>query len=271
MDESLVADILAVVRNRTGIDFSRYREGTVRRRIQNRMIALGMEDPNAYFSLLDKEEDETIRLVERISIKVSRFYRNRETFELIRREVLPRLAESRPHAPLRIWSAGCGFGEEPYTLAMLLDETELPGTIDATDIDVTALAKARDGLFSAEAFEELPPSLLERCVQETENSQRQVSEAIRGRVKFFCHDLTSGTLPAEQAYDLVLCRNVLIYLGRLAQQQVTETLLASLSKDGFLCLGEAEWPPTLVAASLEPVDKRCRIFRATAMSTDPLK
>ena len=269
MDESLVGEILAVVRDRTGIDFSRYREGTVRRRIQNRMIALGMEDPKAYFSLLNKQEDETIRLVERISIKVSRFYRNRETFELIRREVLPQLAESRQGVPLRVWSAGCGFGEEPYTLAMLLDEARLPGTVDATDIDITALDKARKGLFPADAFEELPASLSERCVERSTGSQRQIDECIRLRVRFFRHDLTSRTPPAEQPYDLVLCRNVLIYLGRQAQHHAFDSLRAAAAKDGFICLGEAEWPPLLAHTSLEPVDRRCRIFRVTTTTDAP--
>ena len=266
MDECLVGEILAVVRNRTGIDFAPYRKGTVRRRIQNRMIALGVEDPTAYFSLLNNEEDEAARLLERICIKVSRFYRNCETFELIRQEVLPQLEERHKGRPLRIWSAGCGFGEEAYTLAMLLDHAGVPGTVDATDIDVTALDQARHGLFSPDAFEELPPMLLERCVERPNGSKARVRETVRRRVRFFGHDLTSRTSPDEQPYDLVLCRNVLIYLGREAQCHAFETLLASLANGGFICLGEAEWPPSSFANVLEPIDKRCRVFRAAKMA-----
>lgn len=269
MDELLVRDILAVVHSRTGVDFSRYRKGTVRRRIQNRMIALGTEDPRVYFAHLHAREDETPRLIERLSIKVSRFYRNHATFELIRREVLPNLVSIRQGMPLRIWSAGCGFGEEPFTLAMLLEEADIAGSVVATDIDATALDRAAVGRYVPESLTEIPDDLSTRYFNAISTSRGpvyEVREDVRRRVSFVQHDLTSQSEPPAGApFDLVTCRNVLIYFGPEAQQHALETLLDSLEPEGVLCLGEAEWPRSSIASRLDPIDKRCRLFRVTTL------
>jgi chemotaxis methyl-accepting protein methylase len=106
-------EILRLLLERTGIDFASYCRGTVRRRILNRMISLGSDSLDDYVSRLHGSEEEAVRLAERITIKVSRFYRNASTFDRVRSELLPELAATRS-APLRLWSAGCGHGEEAY-------------------------------------------------------------------------------------------------------------------------------------------------------------
>jgi chemotaxis protein methyltransferase CheR/two-component system CheB/CheR fusion protein len=263
MPPELMGAILGLVRSRTGVDFSRYRAATVERRIANRMISVGAGSFESYLELLQRSQDEARELLARISIKVSRFYRHCPTFDLLREEVLPRLAAER-RAPLRVWSAGCGCGEEPYTLAMLLEETGVPGEVVATDIDPAALGAAQVGLYPAEAAAELPRELASRFLVPLHDGGRArvgVREALRPRVRFVRHDLLFAAPPAGGAFDLVCCRNVLIYLQRPVRDEVLGSLRGAVRPGGFLCLGEAEWPPDSAAAALECLSHQGRVFR----------
>jgi chemotaxis methyl-accepting protein methylase len=257
--------ILSLVRQRTGLDLTPYRQATIHRRIRNRMISVGVATVEDYFSVLEAQPAETGPLVDRLTIKVSRFYRNGETFDLLRSRVLPSLAAIRQGAPLRIWCAGCGHGEEPYTFAMLLAEGGWPGHIEGTDVDAPALERARAGIYSADAFGELPRELLERYLVPIRSGPVpvwRVADEVRARVRFSRHDLTAGAPPsAVGSLNLVSCRNVLIYLRPAAQDQALDVLLRPLEPGGVLCLGEAEWPSPPVAGGLEVVSRRARIFR----------
>lgn len=258
----LVGAILAVLHARTGCDFSRYRPATVYRRIRNRMIALGIATLPEYLARLESVEDEALPLLERLTIKVSRFYRNPATFDLLRAHVLPRLARARAGAPLRIWSAGCGCGEEAYTLAMLLEEAGLPGAITASDIDPAAIGAARVAAYPEEALVELPSELRRRFLRPLPGGRYGVDPALRARLRFVTHDLTGAEpAPGEGAFDLVCCRNVLIYLQREVQQRVLQRLCAALVPGGFLCLGEAEWPAALAPRRLAPLGRKSHVFR----------
>lgn len=271
---ALVHAILTLVRERTGCDFSHYRHATIYRRIQNRMISIGIGSLDAYLTLLEKNEDETPRLVERLTIKVSRFYRNSATFDLLRTQLIPQLAMRRGAKPLRLWSAGCGCGEEAYTLAMLLDEAGIDGIVEASDIDPHALRMASAGVYASEAFSEMPSTLRERYVEPVRvgsNERHGIRQALKERVRFSQHDLISGApAPGTGIFDLVCCRNVLIYLQREIQECVLADMHKAIEPGGILCLGEAEWPSTL-ASSLEPIGQRTHCFRVktkTSAATD---
>lgn len=254
--------ILAVVRERTGADFTRYRVSTVTRRVLNRMISVGARTYDDYLRLLRDDEREALRLLERVTIKVSRFYRNTVTFDALRASVLPELAKMRGGAPLRVWSAGCGHGEEPYTLAMLLDDAGAQGDIEATDLDPHALHTARIGHYPAGALAELPAPLRERYCHDDGDSVT-VSAALRARVRFSLHDLTSDApAPGTEQFDLICCRNVLIYLDRAHQERALQRVYERLCAGGYLCLGEAEWPLPSLAGRLAPLEHRTRLFRA---------
>ena len=264
-ERTAVAGILALVRQRTGLDLCPYRPATILRRIRNRMISVGAATLAEYFDVLQADAGETVPLVDRLTIKVSRFYRNRETFDTLRSDVLPSLAAMRAGAPLRIWCAGCGFGEEAYTLAMLLAEGGWPGTVDATDIDAAALARALEGVYPAPAFEELPRDLADRYLVPVGSEPPpawRVTDEIRARVRFSRHDLVAGEQAAHAgSFELVSCRNVLIYLQRAGQEQALGVLRRALAPGGVLCLGEAEWPSPAAAEGLGVVSRRARIFR----------
>jgi chemotaxis methyl-accepting protein methylase len=256
--------ILSELRERTGTDFSIYRPAMVERRIRNRMISLGLTDLRMYLARLQSTPSEPQHLLERITIKVSRFYRNQAAFETLYSEVLPALVARNPRRPLRIWSAGCAHGEEPYSLALLLAELGREDVVEATDLDPGALERARAGVYPPEALEELPPHLRERYFEPTRSGRSlvyRVSSLLRTRVRFRQHDLTA-TNDGETfgPFDLVTCRNVLIYLQRDAQQRVFQDLRNRVAEGGVLCLGEAEWPPPAHERNLSIVDRKNRIF-----------
>lgn len=264
--EAVVAAILSTVHARTGIDFSAYRTSTVYRRILNRMMSVGLDSFERYLELLHSSADEPSRLVERMTIKVSRFYRNKPTFDCLREQLIPRLMREKGGAPLRVWSVGCGCGEEVYTLAMLLDEAGAEAIIEGTDVDPTALAAAALGIYRAASLEELPSSLARRYLEPPGSGTAgcyRVRDCLRERVRLSRHDITvQATAPGGGHFDVISCRNVLIYLQRAWQERVAQSLRRALNDGGILCLGEAEWPPPTVAATLEVLGRSTRLFRA---------
>jgi chemotaxis methyl-accepting protein methylase len=256
--------VLQLVRDRTGVDFSQYREATMQRRVQNHMVSLGATVPSEYVAILQDSHDATFALLERLTIKVSAFYRNPVTFDEIRARVIPELAASRS-GPLNVWSAGCSRGEEPYTIAMLLVDAGVDGTIVATDIDAKALSAGEEGVYEAHSVASLPEDLREKFLEPVQLRNRpafRVTDAIRSRVQFRRHDLTRERPPSSVGFDLLTCRNVLIYLQRDMHHTVLRTLRTALAPGGFLCLGEAEWPTPDVIASLSPFPRKTRLFRA---------
>jgi chemotaxis methyl-accepting protein methylase len=261
-----IADILSALELRAGVDFSAYRQPTVERRIRSRMMTLGISSFADYLARLRRCQDEPGRLIERITIKMSRFYRHPPTFDCLRESVLPQLARQRNGAPVRIWSLGTGAGEEAYTLAMLLDEAGIPGTIQASDIDAYACESGRGAIYPGSSLIDLPDELAQRYLQPVEGSRDvrfRVRNDLRGRVRFSVYDATRpGPPPGEGCFDLILCRNLLIYLQLPAQTCVLKHLRCAMSDDGFICLGEAEWPPRPIAATLQPLASHLRIFRA---------
>ncbi|MCH9828128.1 MAG: protein-glutamate O-methyltransferase CheR [Gammaproteobacteria bacterium] len=265
-EADVIVGILALMHERTGYDFSSYRAQTIRRRIRNRMISVGIHTLTDYLVHLKSVETEASELLDRLTVKVSHFYRNAHTFDMLREEVLPGLYQ-RFGGPLRIWSAGCARGEEPYTLALLLEAAGIPGTVLATDIDEAALRAARRGIYLRDALRELPRSLIETGLEPVPGDERhvRVRPALRRRVHFQVHDVTGTALPLGTTdFHMISYRNVLIYLQREVQERTLLQMRAVLRDGGCLCLGEAEWPPPSVACSLSPLPQRSRLFEAIA-------
>jgi chemotaxis methyl-accepting protein methylase len=267
-----VAVILALLRERSGVDFGSYRRPFIERRILTRMTAAGVRTFAEYLDVLSSSEREAAALVSRLTIKVSRFYRDAASYDLLRRQVLPELARLRTGAPLHIWCAGAGRGEEPYTFAILLEHLGLPGRIEATDIDPGALEAARRAIYSQDAVATLPSELLHTHFEPTAGNgtaRWAVTAAIKRRVRYSLHDVTSETPPPSRPFDLISCRNVLIYVERNRHAATLARLRGWLAADGYLCLGEAEWPPPMIERTLQPVKPETRIFRAAAPSQSP--
>jgi chemotaxis methyl-accepting protein methylase len=262
IDDPAFCEILRLLRERTGTDFASYRLPTVARRTLNRMISVGAATFADYLQFLRQREGEAARLLEHVTIKVSRFYRHAPAFDTLREEVLPELARQADGRPLTAWSVGCGCGEEPYTLAMLFADAGISCIIEATDIDPAALRRAARGYYADAALIELPKDLRERYLVRSDGSH-EVSPALREQVRFSHHDiLSSRPPPGGGEFDLVCFRNVLIYLGHEIQELALHSARRAVRQEGYLCLGEAEWPSPAIAATLRPLAHVTRIFRA---------
>ncbi len=267
-----LARILAVARARSGVDFRAYRRSTLERRIQSRMASVSAPTYGAYLRRLERDPAEAGLLCDWLTIKVSRFFRNARTYRRLDAVLREQRAALAPGERLRIWSAGCGRGEEPYSLAMLLCGLPGPapaGAICATDVDPGALDVARRACFPPEALEELDADLRSRHLAASSDPRRpyRVAEPVASLVTFLPHDLTASDRPPwSGGFHLVCCRNVLIYLTPAAQRRVFDLLLGSLVPGGHLCLGRAEMPPPSLLARLGTVDDAAHVFRARAPS-----
>lgn len=259
---AVVQSVLDVLRERRGLDFTGYRAATIERRIANRMLACRSVDAVSYLTLLRSSEDEVDRLAANLTIKVSRFYRNAGTFDLLRRDLIPSLRAAFPLQPIRAWSAGCATGEEAWTLAMLLDGRG--ESVIASDIDHRAIAVAAAGEYAAAALDELPQSLCSRFIQSNATGALEVTADLRRRVSFTVHDLArDSTLPVRAPFHLVCCRNVLIYFARELQRHAMSLVIDSVVPGGVICFGEAEWPGGF-EWRLDVIDRKMKIFRRKA-------
>lgn len=246
-----------------------YKDKCIRRRIAVRMRACGVHTYDDYRALLAGSPAECDRLRDALTINVTRFYRNPETWNLVRRAVLPALLD-RP-GELRAWSAGCASGEEAYTLAILwADHLDRSGRgaelshvgIDATDIDRSSLERARAAAYGSAGLAELPGDLVARYF-ESGGAEWRVVDRVRRRVQVRQLDLSRDP-PPRTGYDLILCRNVVIYFDRRTQERVFGTFADALAPGGFLVLGKVE---TLVGPArdrLTLVDPRERVYRRPA-------
>jgi chemotaxis protein methyltransferase CheR len=186
------------------------------------------------------------RLVEALLNNETYFFRDRDTFQLLVREALPRLAAARSaERRLRIWCAGCSTGQEIYSLAIALAEERLKWagwTIDllGTDVSAAALERAREGLYTQfEVQRGLPATQMIRWFEREESGDWRIAPALRSAVRFERHNLLAPA-PPPGTFDLVLCRNVLLYFGAEARRSVFERLARACASDGLLMLGAGE-------------------------------
>lgn len=248
-----------------GLDFRGYKRTSLRRRIARRMEEVAVESFAAYHAFLEAHPQEFVELLNTVLINVTSFFRDAEAWEELRAQAIPRLLarERAAGEPIRIWSVGCASGEEPYSLAILF--AEALGSADfanrvkiyATDLDEAALAIARHATYAPRDVEGMPPALLERHFERT-NNHYVVSRELRKCVIFGRHNVVHDA-PISRI-DLLVCRNLLIYLESETQNQVLPRLHYALAEDGILFLGKAE---TQLARSrlFQPIELRHRIFR----------
>jgi chemotaxis protein methyltransferase CheR len=253
-----------------GLSTEAYKPRCLRRRIAVRMRAHNVTSYEEYLAILDRTPDEYQKLSDALTINVTRFFRNPELWERLRADIISALWRSSPR-PLRVWSAGCASGEEPYSLAMLFADAAARArhpewmaqlAIDATDIDRTCLERARAGIYPVSAFSETPDEFA-AAYTEASNGKRAVSDEIRRVVHVNRLDLTRDP-PRHQRYDLIVCRNVLIYFDRAMQERLFAIFADGLRPDGILVLGKVETILGPTRERLELVDARERIYRRRA-------
>jgi len=257
--------LLEQVRARSGIDFARYRQPTIRRRLQRRMADTSQETVEEYTSYLRRHPEEYERLVGSFLIKVTDFFRDPELFDRLRQGIVPEVvrdARSRGNE-LRFWSAGCATGEEAYSLAILLADLlgtnleEMSVRIFATDIDPQAVTYARRGLYAGAALDAVPGDLRTRYFTPVDGGY-EVKKAIRRMVVFAPHDL--GQRAPFPRIDLALCRNVLIYFTPDLQRRALQLFAFALQPGGRLILGKSETTNPLPEHFVVE-DPRLRVYR----------
>jgi len=261
-------DILTLVSRKANIDFQPYKPSTIMRRISRRMAMTHNPTLREYRQYIEAHPEEVGELVMAFLIKVTQFFRDTEAFTCLKRQVLPEMIERgrQNGRGLRFWSAGCATGEEPYSLAILVADllgAELPEwsiKIFATDLDESAIAFARRGLYPRSALQILPEAYRARFFEPVDQGYRIV-KALRQMVIFGQQDL-SRRAPFPRI-DLVVCRNLLIYFKPELQQTLLDLFAYSLHEtNGYLFLGKAETARPS-RATFELIDKRWKVYRCT--------
>ncbi len=252
-DERAFLALTEKISRARGVSCGSYKDKCLKRRIAVRMRARGVHTFEDYGKLLDHDAREYQELLDALTINVTKFFRNVETWNALRPYVAA-LAGTRP--ALRIWSAGCASGEEPYTIAVLLTEMlgEGKASIDATDIDRLSLERTRQAKYPDGAFTEMPADLKRRYFRDG-----QPVEPVRRVVRVLAHDLTREP-PPRPPYDLIVCRNVVIYFERQAQERLFQVFVNALTPTGVLLLGKVETLFGPARAQLTLVDPRERIY-----------
>src|SRR5258707_656911 len=218
--ENGLKNVFALLRSRTEVDFSLYRKTTVRRRIQRRMVVHRLDGIDDYFTFLKRNPEEVDVLFREMLIHVTSFFREPETFEVLKTAVLPRFLEKRGHNdPIRIWLPGCSTGEEAYSLAIIVTERfdnrpESPAIqIFATDVSDRVLEIARKGIFDANIAGAISKERLRRFFSKNERGY-QIKKHIRDLCVFARQNVLRA--PPFSRLDLISCRNVLIYFETAA-------------------------------------------------------
>ncbi|MCP4118089.1 MAG: protein-glutamate O-methyltransferase CheR [Desulfobacteraceae bacterium] len=266
--------ILSYLNEKHGLDFSGYRVSMVERRVGQRFPFAKCDNYNDYFLYLQDNPDELDNLIDVLTINVSRFFRNSLAFEYLADRILPVIyhqkKETLSHS-LRVWSAGCSMGEEPYSTAILIHEylkeeaVKLKVNIFATDIDGKTLEKAQKAVYPFESIKDVKYRFLKEYFSHSGNSFQLMPE-IREMVSFSMYDIldNSSYVPPESIFgdfDMVLCRNVLIYFNTAYQDKIFDKLYRALTRYGYLVLGEAEIPPPKYERCFRRVNDCCHIYQ----------
>ncbi len=237
MTDTEYLELTGKIRKLTDVDLNKYKAGQMRRRLEHFVLNLGFDDVASFCSELEHDPTMVERLRDFLTINVSEFFRDAKYFSLLMTDILPGMLKHRNR--LNIWSAGCSNGAEAYSVAMILDHLSPLSChrILATDIDHRCLEKARSGgPYSAAEVRNVPAEFLKYFV--TAEDGCRVVEKIRQSVIFKQHDLLKDFIGA--GFDLIICRNVLIYLTEEAKSELLRKFHHALREDGILFLGATE-------------------------------
>jgi two-component system CheB/CheR fusion protein len=261
--EGQLAPVFELLRKATGVDFSYYKPPTIRRRIQRRMVLHKLAKFEHYLKYLEENPAEVQSLYRDILIHVTRFFREPESFNALKDLVFPKITEARKSDnPIRIWIPGCSTGEEAYSVGIVareyLSDHDLtsPIQIFATDLSESAVERARTGIYPKNIAADVSPERLRKYFAETDGGF-QINKSLRDLCVFARQDLSRD--PPFSKLDLIVCRNVLIYLGPVLQKKLMTIFHYALKRHGFLMLGHAETVGSH-ADLFGVVDKKHRIY-----------
>lgn len=265
-NENLLKKIFLLIRNQRGHDFSKYKPSMINRRIERRLAVNQIENMADYIKFLQQTPAEIEVLLNDMLIGVTSFFRDKDAFEKLEKEIIPKLFEGKPeNSTIRIWCAGCSTGEEAYSIAILLREhleklkMRYNVQIFATDIDRQAIAIARSGIYPSSVVEELSSERIERFfISEPGNSSYRISKSIREMLIFSEQSIIKD--PPFSRLDLISCRNLMIYLSSELQKKLIPLFHYALRPNGILFLGVSETVGNFEML-FEVVDRKLKFYR----------
>lgn len=225
------------IKGKTGIDLALYKEAQMKRRLASLRDKRGYKDFSEYFNALIKSQDLFDEFLERMTINVSEFYRNPKRWEILEKKILPRLLEGNKR--LKVWSAACSTGEEPYTLAMIMSKLMPASNISilATDIDRAILDRAKVGIYTDRSIKDVPKQIIEKNFI-NDGMGFKVKDDIKKLITFKQQNLLADRFDTN--FDLIVCRNVMIYFTEEAKHELYHKFSKSLRMDGAFFVGSTE-------------------------------
>ncbi|MDD3043116.1 MAG: protein-glutamate O-methyltransferase CheR [Methanosarcinaceae archaeon] len=265
-DELSFMQLKKYIKESTGFNCDQYKDAHFRRRIKVRMRLTNSNNYSEYIHVLEEERTEQKNLIDTLTINVTDFFRNHETFRIIEEEILPTLIKSRSSSlfkTIRIWSAGCAAGEEAYSIAILLhkllknDVGKYRINIIGTDLDVISLKKARKGIYNEIEMRNVDKKTRE-CYFQKMGDSYQVIDELKDLIHFKQHDMLSG--PKISYFDMIICRNVMIYFKKEIQEQLYLDFYQALNNGGFFIIGKSETMTGPAAGYFTPYNTRERLY-----------
>ena len=256
-------ELIQDVQKRLKIQLTNYKQDYIKRRLLSRMNSTRSKDFAEYHQYLRTHPEEEEKLRNALTINVTKFFRDLEVFDLVKKEIFPTIL--RDKRTLKVWSAGCSSGEEPYTYAIILYELgktgpAFNGAIIASDIDEEVLKKARLGVYEKNALENMTETQIAKHFDKKEDGKYYIKDHIKQIVKFQNHDLMTAP-PVSRMMDMVSCRNVTIYFNEQQKKDLVRKVHESLGKDGFYIMGMSEYMAKDVEHLFRPFRPMLKVFQ----------
>lgn len=236
-------DFKTVIYNESGITFSSSNRSILESRLKEKLREKALSTPSDYYKLITTNREEMKNLLDSVTTNLTRFFRNQPHFDALQNYVIPELIKLKKDSGrkrISIWSAGCSTGEEPYTIAMVLSK-HLPvgftGEVLASDLSLKCLMTAQSGFYTEQKVQGIPEVYLNTCFDKVPDGY-QVKKNIMSMVKFDYHNLKHEAKRTD--FDVIFCRNVLIYFDEKAQKEVVDRFYRALNPQGFLFIGHSE-------------------------------
>jgi chemotaxis protein methyltransferase CheR len=230
-----------LIYDESGIHFSATNRSILESRLRERLRDKKLQTPQEYYAILIRDKEELKVLLDSVTTNLTRFFRNQAHFDAIEHFVVPELLRMRQsERKIRMWSAGCSTGEEPYTIAMLLKEILPPGwspEITASDISLKSLMVGKEGFYPDTRIQGIPDAYLPKYFDKRPNGF-QIKDDIRKLIKFDYHNLKNDS--GQRNLDVVFCRNVLIYFDEAAQKASIDRFWEAMAPKSFLFIGHSE-------------------------------
>ena len=265
MDQQIVdkmAQVKNIVKKTSGLDLSGFKDNFLDRRVKVRLSTLNISDFSEYLQFLSTDFKESSLLYRQLSINVTKFFRDPHVWRYLQQTVVPILTSKSRHSPISVWSCACASGEEPYSISILLTESLKDHGIDfqimATDISSVAIDNSKIGIFDKNSLVNVSTQQQSNYFEETDEEKFLINSEIKNKVTFRKADMLYNP---QKSFDIIFCRNVLIYYKKPAHELVFKNFFNVLKEDGLLVLGQDESLLGTDANELfDVVDNKCRIY-----------